>query len=1089
MEYENVTVSRLLNELEKQSHYKIIYKNSEIELERKVSISMQSDKISDFVKYIFRNTETSFEILDKLIVLFKRNNEKRRLDSIKISLKNRKELFLRGSVVDLNGKSLGKVNINIQGSHKGTVSNENGNYKLHSYVGDVVIFSHVGKTAIKYIVNENEFIKNITLLDDFGDLQEVIITSLGIEREKSALAYSVTTLKGEDMTKSRSGNIGSSLGGKVAGLQITNPATGVGGSTRVIIRGNTSIKGDNQPLFVIDGIPINNDVLGAAAQWGGSDRGDGLSNINPDDIEEITVLKGVSAGALYGSRASNGVILIQTKSGKSREGVGVELNSNFVFDIMVSDLNFQKQYGQGSRGLKYTTVEEVMTGDGRFSWGAKLDGSNTIQFDGVFRPYVNTGNAQKYFYRQGTTFSNTVTLTGGNENGNFRFSIADMKNESIMPNSGLTRNNYGLNLAHKFSNKLSANISVNYNRQHIKNAIRVSDFPMNANGGIAIFPANVHPENVKGNPDKLGANSEGRELNHHGSVWWSNPYWAAYQTKRDDKKERIIGKVELRYDVNDWMYVQTRLGHDSFILEQENLEPWGQGYGAGVGNINLNTRRYKETNLDVLVGIEKEISSETVLKIIAGGNQMREKITSKLLSGSNFETPDWNSYTNARTRSASIGFAKKGVNSLYYQAEISYKNKLFFTTTGRSDWFSTLLGKHVFYPSVGLSGLLNQLFELPESMDYFKVRTSWGQVGGDTEPYNTYPSYSLGTPHGGHSVGQIAQSIIPNIHLTPLTATEFEVGFDLKLFKNRLGLDMAYYTRRTKNDILSADLALESGYEGTLINIGEIANRGVELLLYGTLYKSDNFRWDTSINVGYNKSEVISLLEDEKEIEFLQVDQSRVLNAYIRYYKGKSYSQISGYKYLREDGGELILDANGFPQPDLEKGIVPLGSGVAPLNGGISNSIWFGAFDFRMLFDFKFGGYIHSGTNNVGYEFGLHQETLKGREEGLGIVPSDLVQRYYQTIAADITEPFVYKSDFIKLREMALGYQIPEKIVRKIGAHKINIALVARNLWVLHKKVPNIDPESTYHSGNAQGFEYMGLPRTRSFGCNLNIKF
>ena len=1089
VEFENITVSRLLNVLEEQSDYKIIYKNSEIELDRKLSISMQSDKIEDFIKFIFIKTKVHFEILDKLVVLFKKDSLEEELERVKLSFKNRKEIILEGKVVNLHGIPLGKVTINIQGSHIGAVSDQEGNYKLRCYVDDIIVFSYIGKTNERYIVTEDKKIKNIMLLDDLENLQEVIITSLGVERDKSALAYSVTTLKGEDLTKSRSGNVGNTLSGKVAGLQVTTPTTGVGGATRIVIRGNTSIKGDNQPLFVVDGVPINNDVLGAAAQWGGSDRGDGISNINPDDIDKITVLKGVSAGALYGSRASNGVILIQTKSGKNRVGIGVELNSNFVFDEMVSDLNFQKKYGQGSRGGKYTSVEEIMTGDGRYSWGAKLDGSEAIQFDGVFRPYADRGNAQEYFYRDGTTFTNTIILTGGNDNGNFRFSVSDMKNESIMPNSGLTRNNYGLNLSHKFSNKLSGKISVNYNKQHIKNAVRVSDFPMNANAGIAIFPANIHPENVKGDPNKLGANSEGRELNHHGSVWWSNPYWAAYQAKRDDEKERIMGKVELRYDVNDWMYVQTRLGNDSFTLEQEDLEPWGQGYGAGTGNVSLNTRKYKETNLDVLVGVEKKISSNTTLKIIAGGNQMREEISSKLIRGSNFEIPGWNTYSNSKIRFGSVDYSKKGVNSLYYQIEIDYKNNFFLTTTGRSDWFSTLLGKHIFYPSIGLSTLLHQVLELPEEVDYLKLRTSWGQVGGDTDPYNTYPSYSLGVPHGGNSVGQIAQDIIPNIYLTPLVATEFEAGFDFKLLKDRLGIDMSYYSRHTKKDILSADLALESGYEGTLLNIGEIVNKGVEMLLYGTLYKSKNLRWDASINIGYNKSKVISLLDGINEIEFLQVDQSRVLNAFIRYYKDKPYSQISGFKYLRDSNNELVLDLKGFPMPDLEKGIVPLGSGVAPLNGGISNSIRYNQFDLKMLIDFKFGGYIHSGTNNAGYEFGLHQETLKGREEGLGIVPPDLVQRYYQTIATEITEAFVYKSDFIKLREIVLGYQFPKKIVKKMGIHQINLALVGRNLWVLHKKVPNIDPESTYHSGNAQGFEYMGLPRTRSFGFNLNVKF
>ena len=1000
------------------------------------------------------------------------------------------DVSISGTVTSKEGEPLPGVNVLVKGSSLGTQTDFDGKYTIKTAKGTVLVFSYVGLIKQSITVG-NASVINVSMEEDENTLNEVVVTALGIKRSKKALAYAVTEIKGESLTKSRATNVGNSLAGKVAGVSVNAPATGPGGSTKIIIRGNSSLTKSNQPLYVIDGIPINNQVLGSAGQWGGSDKGDGISNVNPDDIETMTVLKGANATALYGNRGVNGVILITTKSGTNINGIGVEINSNFVMDKIVSDQDHQLVYGQGINGRKYTSADELLgTPDGgMLSWGGKLDGSQAVQFDGVMRPYQNVGNAQELFYRAGSTFSNTVSLTGGNEKSNFRFSLGDTDNKSVMPNSSFKKNNYSIKVNSKFSDKFSAGMGATYIRQKTNNAIRVSDFPMNANTGIANFPANVHPDLAKGETGKLGAGLDGRELNVHGTVWWSNPYWAAYQAERFDEKERLMANTSLRYEVNDWIYVQGRMGIDSQTVEQTDGSPQGQGYGAGNGDISHTTNRFQEENIDLIVGFDKEINENFRVNGLIGGNQMRQKIRSKSISGNTFDIPFWEVYANTKNRSAGMGFTAQAVNSLFYSAEISYKNYLYLTTTGREDWFSTLDGRSQFYPSVGLSGIVSDMFELPESITFFKVSSSYGKSSGAGDPYSLNSSYSLGNPHIGNSVGSIAQGKIPNANLIPFLTSEFEVGLDIRMFQNRFGIDLTYYSKTTTDDILNATVSVASGYGSKVVNVGEISNKGLELLISGTPIRNDDFSWDVSFNLGYNKNLVKSLLDPQNDNEFLSVEQSRQLHAFVRHYEGMPYSQVSGYKYLRNDSGVIQLDDAGLPLRDDAAGIVPFGTGYAPYNGGLQNSFKYKNFDLAFSIDYRFGGYMHSGTNARAYMYGLHKNTLVGRETGIGSVSAENVQEYYRRIGADITEEFVYKSDFVKLREISIGYSLPSKYIEKLNVASLNLSLVGRNLFTLYKDIPNVDPESGYHVGNGQGLEFFPVPRIRSVGLNLNVKF
>ncbi len=1001
-----------------------------------------------------------------------------------VSVLEVQETTISGTVVDENNVPLGGATVVATGTSAGTTTDFDGKYSMSVPDGaSSITVSYLGYEPLTVAINGRSVI-DVQLTESTNALDEVVVTALGIEKSKKSLAYSVTEVDGDQLTLSRDPNAMNALQGKVAGVNISKPVSGPGGSTRVIIRGNNSLNGNNQPLYVIDGVPIDNTNFGSAGQWGGADSGDGISGINPDDIENISVLKGANAAALYGSRASNGVILITTKSGKSQSGVTVELNSNFLMEKVNNLTDWQTEYGIGSDGQKPTTLLEA--GDyGAASWGGRLDGSSVIQFDGVSRPYSYAGSAIDKFYRTGTSFTNTLSVSGGGEFANYRFSASDLDNESIMPNSGLDRNTFSANINGSLG-KFSASISGTYTTQEIQNAPGLSDFVWNANGTVLVFPTSLDVNNLKGDPNKLGADPEsGGEYLGSNSVWWANPYWVAYQVERNDTKTRLNGNIRLRYDFTDWLYVQGRAGTDTYNTTGKFLTPTGHGFRPN-GSLNLNRRRYEESNYDFILGGNKQFDMGLGIDAFIGGNQLIRVNDGENLGGSNFAIPFFHSYANLADNSASVFYDERKTNSLYYSAEVSYKS-IYLTTTGRKDWFSTLDGRSIFYPSFGLSAVLSDMFDIGNTVDFLKLRGSWGQVGGDTNAYQTTFNYGLGSPHNGNAQGQINNGAIPNRELIPYTVTEAEVGVDARFLGGRLGIDFAYYDRKTEDDILNANVTISSGYGSTTVNVGEVSNKGIEFLITGTPIKTEDFEWNTSINLSHNESEVVSLLDPEVDDEFVQLQGSRTLTAYIRHIEGMPYGQIVGYKYARDANGEIILDDNGLPTRNDE--LVPFGSGVAPTTGGWSNSFRYKNFNMSFLIDFKYGGYIHGGTNSVAYSRGLHKATLVGRDTGIGSVAAADVQDYYGRIASQITEDFIYKSDFIKFRELSFGYSFPNQILEKTPFSALSLSLVGRNLFIIHKAADNIDPESTYNNGNSQGLEYGSLPTTRSLGLNLNVKF
>lgn len=1011
------------------------------------------------------------------------------------------QMSVKGKVTDNSGAALYGVNVTVKGTTKGTITNDKGEYSIDVNKGTVLTYSYIGFET-QNITVENSNVINVSLAEDAAVLGEVVVTAFGIEKSKKSLGYSVTQVDGDKFTESRTTNLGTALTGKIAGVNVSAPTTGVAGSSRVVIRGGSSLSGNDQPLYVINGVPMDNSNQGSAGMWGGNDNGDGLASINPDDIANISVLKGNTASALYGSRASNGVILITTKSGKGQKGLGVSYNSNYTVDKAWDLTDLQNQYGTGTLGQAPTTAEEALD-QGNSSWGAPLNGQSVVQFDGVSRPYSSTGQGINDFYRTGNTWTNTLALSGANETGNFRFSASDLNNQDIMPNSGFDRTTFNGNMNGKFG-KLDLAVTGQYSLEKAKNRPRLSDSPGNANYTIITKAQNISFDDLRGDPDKLGALPNGNEFRHQGNIYAQNPFWAAYQFLRLDDKNRFFGNASLTYHLTDWLYVRGRVGTDLINAKFTSSEPYGTAYKLQ-GDFNITNRTIREDNADLFIGVNKEFGDISIDALV-GGNRMRRSNESARIGGNGLNIPFFSSVTNVANQTYGYGFSELGINSIFGSANIGYKNFLFLNVTGRQDQYSVLSPETntIFYPSAGLSFAFSDILpEKPAWLTFGKARVSWAQVGGgDPAPYSNNLTYGLtGYDHDGAILGVINNGSIPNSALKPYLSTEMEFGLDLRFLQNRLGIDMAIYNRSTVDDILNTSISSTSGFGATQVNIGELENKGFELLVTGTPIRNKDFNWDVSFNFSRNISNVVNLGINAKgePIEFVNLDQARSLQEQIRHYVGQQLGVIAGYKQ-KEINGQLVYDENGYPERG--DGFEILALGRHPISAGFSNEFSYKNFSLSFLIDMRSGGNMMSGTNLGLTGVGLHKQTLEGRETGFSVsgvnqagepstwtIAPENVQQYWGRYN-QITNNFIYDASYGKLRELSIGFNVPTSLLSKTPITNLKISAVGRNLAILWSNVPNIDPESGYTaSGNSQGLEYFSMPSVRNLGFNLSASF
>ncbi|MDN3580252.1 SusC/RagA family TonB-linked outer membrane protein [Mucilaginibacter flavus] len=999
-------------------------------------------------------------------------------------------ITIKGTVTDaVTGQTMPGVTVGIKGNTSGSFTDTNGGFTLSVVTGSTLSFKFIGYKTVEVPINGSQTTIAIKMQPNTEELKDVVVTALGIKKERRALGYSQTTVKGAELTEARETNFVNGLEGKVAGVNVTNVATGPGGSANVVIRGISDITGTNQPLYVIDGIPMQNSTYrqtDVGGGYGGADGGDGTININPDDIEDVSVLKGAAATALYGYRGSRGVILIVTKSGKNAKGIGVELNSNFVVTNVIDNTDWQTTYGQGSQGQKPIDGSSAFE-LGLSSWGAKLDGKPAYQFDGVQRPYsAMTGNVGR-FYKDGSAITNTVSFSKAiADDGSVRFSVSDLHNNSIIPNAGYKQQSFSLSTNYNLDKHLALQLKAQYINAFTHNRPSVSDAPGSVNFATLFLPPNVNITSLA-----PGYKADGSENQFLDDAYTTNPYFAAYKFINNTSRNRFIGSADAKYTFDNGFYLQFRVGEDFFEDRNTIITPNGTAYQSDGAMMEENIKS-TELNMDAMLGKMFKVNKDFSVTGLLGANSRRAVTDQIDASGTTFQTPYLYTIGNlaspVETESNPVVVNK----SIYGTLDFNFKSYLYLSATGRNDWYSTLApGKKIdyFYPSISGSFVFSDFFHIAH-MDLGKIRVGYANVGGEADsPYQTLLGYNNIGNLNGHPVGNISNgSTVPNAALEPSSAKEFEIGSEITLWGGRLHLDASYYDKKISKEVIPAVTSETSGYNAVLLNSGVIQNKGVELLLSGVPFKTANFSWTETVNITYNSNKVLSLSAGSANypVGYSRAGEDEGLGvAYMSQTVGKSAFQIYALDPARDANGKIIIDpATGAPDPSLAT-YKDLGSGINPWTTGLTTEFRYKHLSLSFLIDGKFGGKIFSGTNWYAYNYGLSKETLPGRDKRYGT--NQLYAQDYYVAMSNNASMFLYDDSFIKFRQIVLGYTFPAKMFNN-KIQGITLSAVARNVFTIMKHTPNIDPESNYSNG-PQGIEQAGVPYTRTFGLNLNAKF
>jgi len=992
---------------------------------------------------------------------------------------------LKGVVTaSLDGLPLPGVTILDKGTNTGTTTNVAGEYSISVSASSVLVFSFIGFATQEFTVgNLTEL--NITLDEDSSELSEVVVTALGISKDKATLGYSVTQIGSESFTTARETNVANSLAGRVAGLVVKGTNSGPGGTSKITLRGLPSISGTGSPLYVINGIPMDNTQRGGAGQWGGADSGDGIGNLSPDDIETMTVLKGQAASALYGSRASNGVILITTKKGAKGGGWSVDYTMNMMTENAMDFTDFQQVYGQGTGGLKPATAADAQS-TGRLSWGGKMDGSPVIGFDGNQYPYSPTSDGYINFYNTGTNFTNTVSLSKGlGDDGSFRMSISNLDAKSIVPNNDVNRLSINLNVEQNITDKLSVTAMINYIDQKSTNVPNLSDGPKNPNNFLLLAP------NISQGIFAPGYNTDtGAETVFSDDIYVTNPYFIVNQGINDLGRKRTISAISTKYSFTNNIFAMIRLGNDASNDDFYSIDPFGLAYTGDLkGGLNgRGQSQTTETNIDGILGGKFDLTDKLNLDVLTGVNMRNNKFESVGVGGNRFVLPYLYSPFNLETFSRSYGYNEREVHSAYYSVGIGYNDILTLTTTGRYDVYSTLPTNNnsIFSPSVAAAFVFDELIDVP-ALDFGKFRASYAVTSG--EPFDAYQStfyYNSANSYNGVPAGSSPTSL-PNLNLKPFTTSEIEFGVDLSFFNNRLGFDIAYYEKETHNEIMQAGYSITSGFNSAVVATGSTSNKGLEVLVTGVPIQTENFSWKSSFNLSNVKNRILSTDPNNNPVNLGQ-NRATLGNAVTAYVVGEAGPQIRAYDYAYNADRSIKLSEAGLP---IRGDLINMGTVLPTLYGGWNNDFMYKGVIFSFLIDYNYGNKVLSATEFYSTFRGLNQVTLEGRESGLttnGVTAS--AESYYQALAQNVTSTSVVDGDFIKLRQLTLGYSFPSKWFGNTPVLKgLSVSLVARNIGFLMRKAKNIDPEASFGSNiNYTGIEGQNLPSTRSFGFNLNFK-
>lgn len=1054
---------------------------------------------------------------------------------------------VRGIVTtEEDGEPVIGASVIVKGTSLGTVTDVNGRFELSGLPPSAtrLLISYISLMAKEVAIAPQV---SVTLKSDTHLLDEVVVTALGISREKKALGYTAQEVKQNALVQGKDNNLLNSLSGKIAGVRITNTQGDVG-SSRIVIRGETSIAGENQPLFIVDGIPVDNSQLNARSS--GRDFKNAIADLNPEDIKTLTVLKGPNAAALYGARAAHGAIVITTKGGDKRQkGIGITLHSSTQVSFVATLPEFQNLFGQGAGGrFSYVDGKGAGVNDGvDESWGPRLDiGLLIPQFDSpldadgnrVATPWVSHPNNVRDYFRMGISTNSGISVARGDDKYQFRVGYNYEKQVSIVPDAGTNKTNISLNTDYHLAKWIVVGATANY---------IVYTAPS--------LPGSATPSgsNVRSNSPMLQFLWFGRQVDTNSlkadytrnwnSSYYDNPFWSASYNTQSQERHRLIGDLHAEFRLTDGLNVRFRTSTDWYNDRRKSKVKWGSaGAGSPYGSYAEDAYTVKENNTEVLATYIKQLNKNWGIDALLGFNVRNKQYENNYQAAPRLAVADLYTLTNSRDPLISSNdFYRLRQYGLYGSIQLDYRRWAFLNITGRNDWSSTLPvdNNSYFYPSVTASVLLSEAFGWrSKAVNYLKIRGGWSQVGADANPYQLATVFTSETAFNGNPL-QSSSTIGMNPNLKPEKTSSIEAGFEAAFGDNRLYLDFTYYKTDSRNQILKLATTAASGYTSQVRNAGHIRNRGYEIQLGAVpIQTSKGFRWNLDLNYGANSSKVVKL-DDEGLITSYQLYSSGIQ---ILASVGEAYGTLFGTSYVRDANGNVVVDANGLPKISTTN--KTLGKFTLDWTGGISNTFSYRSLSLSFLIDASVGGSIFSNTNKTGKYTGVLANTLSGRDaehgglwyytdamgnnvrlpespsysvssDGLyyaqvngqstrvyqdGIMVEGVTEsgskneevvsaeKYYHRIYS-IAEANVYDASYVKLREVALSYRLPRLWTQKLHLQEASVTLTGRNLWTIYKSVPNIDPESALTTGNAQGVEAYSLPTTRSFGVNLSVKF
>jgi TonB-linked SusC/RagA family outer membrane protein len=1016
-----------------------------------------------------------------------------------------------GTVTDAQGEPLPGASVVAKGTTTGVITDAAGGYVITLPEGAAtLVFSFLGYVDVEKPVTGA--VVNAQLSESVSYLNEVVITALGVSREKKSLGYATQELKGSTLESNKETNLVNALAGRLAGVRTTN-GQGDMGSSRIVIRGETSIAGNNQPLFIIDGVPVDNSQLYPASTTGGNQSRDfknAIADLNSEDIASINVLKGPNAAALYGSRAAHGVILITTKSGKGQKGLGVSVNIGTSFATVATLADFQNEFGQGEHGeFSYVDGKGGGVQDGADeSWGPRLDGRLIPQFDspvvnGVRQatPWVAHPDNVRDFFETGVTQDYGIAIANSDDKYDFRLGVNYQDQKGTVPNTEIKKTNLTFNADYQLTKRIKVGANVNY---------IITDAPNLPGGSYGQRAAGVMLQFLW-----FGRQVDMAELKkdwsrNWNSSYYSNPYWRAYYNTVEQDRNRIIGDVHFSVNLLEGLDFRFRSGTDYYNDRRKYKIKTGTN-GVPDGSYTEDAYTVNESNTEALLNFTRNLSDDFTLDALGGFNVRNNTYANNYQKATKLAAPDLFTLSNSKDPLESSNYySRLRVYSVFASAQLGFRNYAYLNLTGRNDWSSTLPrdNRSYFYPSATASLVLSELLGLRSSaLHFIKLRGGWAEVGNDAEPYQLATVYNIQQAFDGNPI-QTSSKQKNNPNIRPEKTQSTELGLEAELFNGRVHVDVALYNTNSIDQILKVQTSSASGYEYQLINAGKINNKGVEVQLDVVPLKIKDFTWDLGLNFAANRSKVVEL-DEEGLLEKYVIGS---LGAQVVAAVGERYGALYGTAYKRDDAGNIVVDDNGRPKADPDNKV--LGYYTPNWTGGLINAFRYKNFSLSVLIDASIGGSIYSGSAQTGYYAGVYRGTVPGRSAefgGLtytdasgthddGIIfdgvkedgtPNDKIlsaENYYKA-SYSINEAYVYDASYVKLREIKLGYVFNTGWVKKLGLEALSLSFVIRNVGFLYRELEDIDPEAAFNTSNVQGVETLTLPTTRSFGFNVNLKF